>query len=283
MNRQKSFDVQGAKLYIVATPIGNLQEMTPRAVSVLSEVDVVACEDTRTTRKLLTHFEINTTCISHHMHNELHSAQGIIQLMEEGKSVALVSDAGYPLVSDPGQNLVELASQAGFPVIPISGANAMLNALVASGNVAMPFYFKGFLASSSSGCKKECEKLKTMDCTMIFYEAPHRLTKTLTIMAEIFGNRKVCVARELTKRHEEFIRGTLEEFLEEKIGENIKGEIVLIVEGAVEEEVTLDLNQVKLLVEEKVAQGLPKSQAIKELAKQMGVSKNTIYDAMHEK
>lgn len=268
-------------MYLVATPIGNLNEMTPRAIEVLKSVDVIAAEDTRTTMKLLTHFDIHTHCIAHHMHNEKKSAAGLLKLLEEGKNIALVSDAGYPLLSDPGQSAVELIAKEGYNVIPVSGANAMLNALVASGLVVMPFYFKGFLSSNASQCRKECEMLKQMDCTMVFYEAPHRIVKTLEIFLEVFGNRHICLARELTKKHEELIRGTIEEILE--IADEIKGEMVIVVEGAQESETELSEDEIYQKVEELLAQGLSTSYAIKQIAKENGLSKNDVYKLVNER
>lgn len=275
MIRQKSFENNQPTLYLVATPIGNLNEMSPRAIEILKNVDIIAAEDTRTTMKLLSHFDIHTHCIAHHMHNEKKSALGLLNLLNEGKNIALVSDAGYPLLSDPGQSAVELIAEAGFNVVPVSGANAMLNGLVASGLIVMPFYFKGFLSSNGNAAKKECEQLKEMDCTLVFYEAPHRISKTLQIFLEVFGDRKICLARELTKKHEEFIRGTVSEVLE--IAEELKGEMVLILEGKQEETVQLTdseiLKQVNLLIE----QGISSSYAVKQVAKEFNLSKNEVY------
>ena len=229
MQRQKSFDQKQPCLYLVATPIGNLEEITPRAISILKEVDVIAAEDTRNTRKLLTHFDIHTRLIAHHKHNERTSAMGLVQLLQEGKQVALVSDAGYPLISDPGQVVSEIVIQAGFGVIPISGANAMLNALVASGLPAQPFMFYGFLKPQEKEMVRELHALKEYPQTLIFYEAPHRVKKTLERMLYVLGDRRMCLARELTKRHEEFIRGTISEILD--ICEECKGEMVLVIAG----------------------------------------------------
>lgn len=281
MIRQKSFENTKPSLYLVATPIGNLNEMTPRAVEVLKSVDVIAAEDTRTTMKLLSHFDIHTHCIAHHMHNEKKSAAGLLKLLEEGKNVALVSDAGYPLLSDPGQSAVELVTKEGYNVIPVSGANAMLNALVASGLIVMPFYFKGFLSSNSSQCRKECEALKKQDCTLVFYEAPHRITKTLEIFLEVFGNRKICLARELTKKHEEFIRGTIEEVIE--IVDDLKGEMVLVVEGATQQESELSEDEIYQKIENLLAQGISASYAIKQIAKENGLSKNDVYKLVNNR
>ncbi len=277
MIRQKSFDEGNVCLYLVATPIGNLQELTPRAISVLKEVDLIAAEDTRNTMKLLSHFDIHTKVIAHHAHNEKQSTEGIIQLLKEGKNIALVSDAGYPLISDPGQTLVPRAIEEGFAVVPVNGSSAMLSALVASGLCAMPFYFHGFLSSKTSQAKKELSELKLMKCTMVFYEAPHRIDDTLKVMLEVLGDRKISLCRELTKRFEEFIRGSISEVLE--AASELKGEMVLVVEGNNgESEETIDvLAVVQALVEE----GHSTSAAVKEAAKRTGISKNEIYRLVH--
>lgn len=280
MIRQKSFDENRPSLYLVATPIGNLSEMTPRAIEVLKSVDIIAAEDTRTTMKLLSHFDIHTHCIAHHMHNEKKSAQGLLNLLCEGKSVALVSDAGYPLLSDPGQSAVELITEAGFSVIPISGANAMLNALVASGLLVMPFYFKGFLSSTGTQAKKECETLKNMSCTLVFYEAPHRIKKTLKMFLEVFGDRKICLARELTKKHEEFIRGTISEVID--IVDELKGEMVIVLKGANEEVINMSEETILAQVNCKIEAGLSTSYAIKEVAKENNLSKNDVYSIVNQ-
>ncbi|MBR5004312.1 MAG: 16S rRNA (cytidine(1402)-2'-O)-methyltransferase, partial [Erysipelotrichaceae bacterium] len=263
--------------YLVATPIGNLQELTPRAISILKEVDLIAAEDTRNTMKLLSHFDIHTKVIAHHAHNEKQSTEGIIQLLHEGKQIALVSDAGYPLISDPGQTLVPRAIEEGFPVIPVNGSSAMLSALVASGLCAMPFYFHGFLPSKTSAAKKELNELKGFKCTMVFYEAPHRIEDTLKVMQEVLGDRKISLCRELTKRFEEFVRGSISEVLE--VVSELKGEMVLVVEGASEESV--EEIDVLALVNQLTEEGFSTSAAIKEAAKRTGISKNEIYRQVH--
>ena len=233
MIRQKSFEEGQTCLYLVATPIGNLQELTPRAISILKEVDLIAAEDTRNTMKLLSHFDIHTKVIAHHAHNEKQSTEGILQLLHEGKQIALVSDAGYPLISDPGQTLVPRAIEEGFPVIPVNGSSAMLSALVASGLCAMPFYFHGFLPAKTSAARKELNELKGFKCTMVFYEAPHKLLSTLEDMRDTFGaDRSISLCRELTKLHEEVVRTTLGEAVEKYTETPPKGEFVLIIAGA---------------------------------------------------
>lgn len=280
MKRQKSFAFDQPSLYLVATPIGNLDEFTPRAVEVLKQVDVIAAEDTRNTMKLLTHFDIHTRLIAHHQHNEQASAKGLLEMLEDGKSIAIVSDAGYPLVSDPGQTITQLAIEAGFPVIPVSGANAMLNALVASGLPAQPFLFYGFLKAQEKERTKELLDLKYYPQTLIFYEAPHRIHKTLETMLTILGNRQICLARELTKRYEEFIRGTIAEVLE--ICEELKGEMVIVVEGSKEEkEPQQDMPSIQDQINHYVSGGLSSKEAIKKVAKERGLSKNDLYKEYH--
>mgnify|MGYP001485405130 FL=1 len=206
MIRQKSFENEKATLYVVATPIGNLEEMTPRAIHVLESVDVIAAEDTRNTLKLLNYFGIRTRLIAHHQHNEEQSANGLLELLRQGKNVAIVSDAGYPLISDPGSVVAKKVMEEGFNVVPISGSNAMLNALVASGMNTRHFLFYGFLKAQEKERIRELHELKYYPFTIVFYEAPHRIEKMLKSCLEVLGNRQICLARELTKKHEEFIR-----------------------------------------------------------------------------
>ncbi len=282
MKRQKSFENQEATLFLVATPIGNLEEMTYRAISTLKTVDVIAAEDTRNTIKLLNHFDIKTKLISHHEHNLFQSIPKILTLLKEGKSVALVSDAGYPAISDPGYELVQKVIQEDIPVVSISGANACLNALVVSGIVPQPFLFYGFLDHQDKYKKKELEKLQYEKATLIFYESPHRIKKTLELMRSYFGNRSMALCRELTKKHEEILRGTIEEILE--VLDTIKGEMVLVVEGCQEEnagEVTFDIS-IHEHVDEWIHQGLSTKDAIKKVAELRKMKKNEIYALYHQ-
>ncbi len=279
MKRQKSFENEKATLYLVATPIGNLNEMTPRAIQVLKEVDVIAAEDTRNTMKLLSHFNIKTRCIAHHLHNEKESTNGLLKLLAQGSEIALVSDAGYPLLSDPGQYVVEQVIKAGFSVVPISGANAGLNALVASGLSAQPFLFYGFLGNSEKERLQSLHEIKDLPYTVILYEAPHRIEKMLKSAREVLGNRRICLARELTKKHEEFIRGTISEVLE--IVDDLKGEMVIIVEAGQSEKEEVSLIHLSGRVNEYIAEGLSSKEAIKKVAKEYGVSKNELYKEFH--
>ena len=193
MNRQKSFENDLPTLYLVPTPIGNLNEMSERALEVLNYVDVIACEDTRTSGVLLKHFNISKRLISYQNYNENASSKGIVQLLKEGTKVALISDAGYPLVSDPGQRVVMDVIGAGFNVVPVSGSNAVLNALVASGLIVQPFIFVGFLPPNTNDCVKKLKEYKPYPMTLVFYEAPHRLEKMLKSALEVLGDRKCCV------------------------------------------------------------------------------------------
>lgn len=276
MNRQKSFDQEQPTLYLVATPIGNLDEMTVRAVNTLKSVDCVAAEDTRNTLKLLNHFDIKTKLISHHEHNWKNSIPGILEMLENGQSLALVSDAGYPAISDPGTELVQAVIEAGFAVVPISGPNACLNALVVSGINPQPFTFYGFLDHLDKNKKKELENLKNHQETLVFYESPYRIQKTLKLMLEIFGDRKVALCREITKRHEEIIRGHISEILE--IEDELKGEMVLVVEGCHEiEEVTNEYINIVEEVQKLIDQGIHSKEAIKQIAKVNNMKKNDVY------
>lgn len=281
MKRQKSFETTDAALYVVATPIGNLSEMTPRALEILKQVDVIAAEDTRNTRKLLTHFDIHTHLIAHHKYNEAASTHGLLDLLKEGKSIALVSDAGYPLISDPGAVMTKAVMEAGFPVIPVSGANAMLNALVASGLSPQPFLFYGFLSSQMKEQRKELHSLQKYPQTLIFYEAPHRIKKTLNNMLEVLGDRECCLARELTKRHEEFLRGHISEVCE--VCEACRGEMVIVVAGYQSEarEAT-DMSEVYTKIEQYINAGCSSKEAIKRVAGEYGFSKNELYQRYHD-
>ncbi len=281
MKRQKSFDNDRPTCYLVATPIGNLNEMTPRAIEILKSVDFIAAEDTRNTLKLLTHFQIETRMISHHEHNESQSTNGIMQLLEQGKNVALVSDAGYPLISDPGEQLVKRIVDAGYNVVPISGSSAVLDALVASGLSPQPFVFYGFLPVSDKESRAQLNQLKAYPYTLVFYEAPHRIQKTIRRMHEVFGDRNACIARELTKRYEEFLRGTLSELAEV---EDLKGEIVLVVEGNKDEhQPDVDLSEVNERISAYISNGISASNAIRKVSEETGISKNEIYAHFHQK
>ncbi|MBK2404294.1 16S rRNA (cytidine(1402)-2'-O)-methyltransferase [Erysipelothrix sp. strain 2 (EsS2-7-Brazil)] len=279
MIKQQSFKNEKPTLFLVATPIGNLNEMTPRAIETLKNVDVIAAEDTRNARKLCSHFDINTKMISHHMHNEQESTKGILDLLESGLSVGLVSDAGYPLISDPGQTLVRDVIAAGYNVVPISGSSAFLNALVASGLIVQPFAFMGFMEHKESQLKKQLIQNKDLPMTTIYYLSVHKLEKTLEIVYDVLGNRKICLVREITKMHEEFIRGTVTEVMESV--ETIKGEFVIVIEANTDvSEVNFD--DLIIRIKEQINAGNSVSRSISSVAKENGVSKNELYSYYHE-
>ncbi len=282
MIRQKSFENHKPTLYLVPTPIGNLSEFPERAIQVLKEVDHIAAEDTRNTIKLLNHFDIHTPMISHHEHNINIAIPKIIDMLKAGENVALVSDAGYPAISDPGAELVKAVIEEDFNVVPISGCNAALDALVVSGITPQPFVFYGFLAHDDKTKKKELEANRNITMTTIYYEAPHRIKKTLTLMLQILGDRSIALCRELTKKHEEIIRGHISEILE--IVDELKGEMVIVVEGAteVEEEAVFE-QSITEHVDEYIAKGMSTKDAIKEVAKIRNLGKNEVYAEYHKK
>jgi len=282
MNRQKSFENEKPTLYLVPTPIGNLNEMTPRAIDILNSVDVIACEDTRNSGQLLKHFGISKRLIAYQNFNEASSTKGIINLLSQGNNVALISDAGYPLINDPGQRVVSEVTALGYNVVPISGCSAFLNALVASGLIAQPFIFIGFLPPSTHDCVKKLRLYQAYPMTLIMYEAPHRIEKMLQSCLDVLGDRHICIARELTKVHEEFIRGTISEIL--PIASELKGEMVVVIEGNQDDyEKDIDMGQILNMVNTSIESGMSTSAAIKEVAKQTGISKNQIYDLVHGK
>lgn len=280
MKRQNSFqDLQTSALYLVATPIGNLSEFSNRAIETLKQVDFIACEDTRNSKKLLSHFDIHAKLLAYHNFNEEESSKGIIELLAKGHSVAIISDAGYPLLSDPGYRVVNDAIEADFPVIAISGPNAALNALVVSGLDTRHYLFYGFVNAKVSAMQKEFKELSTFPYTMIFYEAPHRIAKTLKVAFEVLGNRRAVIARELTKMHEEIIRGDLLSLMEI---EDLKGEIVLLIEGKQAEDETIDFQGLVDLISDKIKAGIKTKQAINEVAKAHNISKNELYNYYHQ-
>ena len=282
MNRQKSFENEKPTLYLVPTPIGNLNEMTPRAIDILNSVDVIACEDTRNSGQLLKHFGISKRLIAYQNFNEASSTKGIINLLSQGNNVALISDAGYPLINDPGQRVVSEVTALRYNVVPISGCSAFLNALVASGLIAQPFIFIGFLPPSTHDCVKKLRLYQSYPMTLIMYEAPHRIEKMLQSCLDVLGDRHICIARELTKVHEEFIRGTISEIL--PIASELKGEMVVVIEGNQDDyEKDIDMGQILNMVNTSIESGMSTSAAIKEVAKQTGISKNQIYDLVHGK
>ncbi|MCH6267893.1 MULTISPECIES: 16S rRNA (cytidine(1402)-2'-O)-methyltransferase [Neobacillus] len=289
MWQQKSFANEEHKgiLYLVPTPIGNLEDMSFRAVRILKEADLIAAEDTRNTKKLLNYFEIDTPVVSYHEHNKETSGEKLIQRLNDGAKIALVSDAGTPAISDPGYELVVQATAEMLTVVPLPGANAGITSLIASGLVCQPFYFYGFLPRGKKEKREQLEGLKRQTATIIFYEAPHRLKETLALMLEVLGSRKVALCRELTKKFEEFIRGNLEEALQWANEEEIRGEFCVIVEGTSElpepEEAAW---WEQLTIEEHVGhyitdKDMSSKDAIKQTAKDRGLHKRDVYQAYH--
>ena len=269
-----------ATLFLVATPIGNLNEVSPRTIDILKNVSVIACEDTRNSVKLMSHFDIHTKLITYHNFNEESSTNGIIELLKKGEDVALISDAGYPLISDPGYLLVNEVIKEGFNIQTISGPSAGINALVASGLQTNHYMFYGFLNAKQSQAKKELEDLKEFPYTIIIYEAPHRILKTLDLCLKVLGDRKAVIARELTKLHEEYIRGNLSELV--KL-EEVKGEIVLLIEGYKKTNEDTDINALIKEVDKLVKTGLKTKQAVNEVAEKYNYSKNVLYNAYIKK
>lgn len=279
-------------LYLCPTPIGNLDDITFRALNVLKEVDLIAAEDTRVTIKLLNHFEIKTPLTSYHEHNKISKGPKLINMLNEGKSIALVTDAGTPALSDPGEDLVQDAIKEEIKVVPLPGAAAAVCALVASGLSTRRFAFEGFLPSKQKEKKEFLTKIAKDERTLIFYEAPHRIAKTLKTLFDIFGNRKIVIAREMTKVHEEFMRGTIEEIIEKFEASPPKGEMVLVVEGFtpcknLPESAKADEDELKAslqsIIKEEMSKGFTKNQALKRAAKQVGVSRNEAYEILIEK
>ncbi len=266
-------------LYLCATPIGNLEDMTFRAVRILKEVDVVAAEDTRHTRKLLTHFDIHTPLVSYHEHNKLGRGPELIERLLAGESIACVSDAGMPGISDPGSHLAQLAIEAGITVTPVPGANAGLSALIASGLDTTEFHFIGFLPKQKKNRLETLARIKPIQGTLIFYESPHRLKDTLGELLDMLGDRRIVAARELTKKFEEFCRGTIEQLLAHYKEEAPRGEFTLIVDGRGEEEAqeeTIDMTIEEELIM-MMENGTEKKEAIRQVAKRRNIPKRDVY------
>lgn len=275
--------IKSGTLYLCATPIGNLEDITHRALRVLQECDLIAAEDTRHTRKLLTHFEIHTPLTSYHAHNEGKKGEQLVEKLLMGQSIAVVSDAGMPGISDPGAELVQLALKNGIDVVPIPGASAGITALVASGLPSARFVFEGFLPNNKKGRRRHLDKLVMETRTLLFYEGPHRLLDTLIDMHNAFGNRTVAAARELTKKHEQIVRGTLAELIAYFKETPPRGEFTLVVAGGTGELQQNLWDDLSLTdhVEQLMAEGKDKKEAIKQVAKLRGVSKREVYNTVH--
>ncbi|MDO5457507.1 MAG: 16S rRNA (cytidine(1402)-2'-O)-methyltransferase [Atopococcus tabaci] len=288
MQSQKSFDSSDyGKLYLVPTPIGNLDDMTFRAIDILKTVDYVAAEDTRHTMKLFNHFSLETPLLSYHEHNKEGRIPELVNLLKEGKDIAQVSDAGTPIISDPGYELVQACLDQGVAVIPLPGANAAVTALIASGISPQPFYFYGFLSQQKKNRRAELENLAQLPVTFILYESPHRLKEMLKDAVEILGgSRQITLARELTKKYEEILRGSLDEAVAWSRKQSIRGEFCLVIEGSQNqfstsaEHVYISYaDHVRLLMDEK---DISSKEAIKEVAILHNVAKRLVYHEFHE-
>ncbi len=266
-------------LYLCATPIGNLEDMTPRAVRILQEADLIAAEDTRHTRYLLNHFGITGKMVSYHEHNKEVQGPVLLQELLTGKNIALVSDAGFPGIADPGEALAKEAIAAGITVVPVPGANAALTALVASGLAATPFFFGGFLPKSRKNRREKLEEWQFIPSTIILYEAPHRIREVLKDIEERWGNRRLVLARELTKVYEEFFRGSVasaREFLEAK---EPRGEFVIILEAPQVQEIALPEDPL-VKVKDLIAQGITKKEALAKVSKEYKMPKRELYNSL---
>lgn len=268
-------------LYLVATPIGNLKDISLRALEVLKSVDIIACEDTRHTRKLLNHYEISKRLVSYHEHNEAERAEELVGNLQRGESVAVVSDAGTPGISDPSFRLVRAARDAGIAVVPVPGASAFVNAVIASGIPSDSIFFGGFLPSKMGERVRRLEEVRDVPATLVFYEAPHRLARSLADCRQVLGPRQAAVARELTKLHEEIVSGTLEELAERYSDANIRGEAVLVIDRA---RTTDERIAGEMSLPERVRQleneGTDAKAALKKAAKEFGISRSEAYRMM---
>ncbi|MBU8790912.1 MULTISPECIES: 16S rRNA (cytidine(1402)-2'-O)-methyltransferase [Bacillaceae] len=287
MKIQKSFsDENLGAIYVVPTPIGNLEDITFRALNTLKDVSIIAAEDTRNTKKLLNHFEINVPLISYHEHNKLSREEKLLERVRKGESIAIVSDAGMPAISDPGYELVRSAIEEELKVVVLPGANAALCALVGSGLSTNEFYFYGFLPRKKKDKEAELERLKYIQASLLFYESPYRIKETLLTMHKVLGNRQIAIARELTKRFEEFTRGSVEELIEWANQNEQKGEFCLVVAGNDAEEEETEIWWKDLTIMEHVNYYINKSQlsskeAIKQVATDRNMPKREIYQAYH--
>ena len=278
MKRIKSFE-SNSICYLIATPIGNLGDMSSRAIEILNSVDIIACEDTRNTSLLLSKFGVHKTLISYHEHNEQECSQKLLKTLKNGQSIAIVSDAGYPGISDPGSIMVKHCIDEDIPVSVVPGANALLPALISSGLDTKHFYYHGFLPSKPTDRRKELETLKNINVTLIFYESPHRIIETLNDMYNVLGDRNACLCRELTKLHEEFIRGSLSE-LKDIDKTTLKGEMVLVIEGmkAINKEYT-DEELIELIKKE-LESGTSLKSACLNISNITNIKKNKLYNLM---
>lgn len=280
MQRQQSFQNNKPSLYVIATPIGNLSEISSRVIDSLNDCEYVFCEDTRVTGQLLAHLNIKKKLVSAYENIEKQSADKVIELLKDNQNVAFMSDAGYPGISDPGHLVIKEVIKNDFNVVVVNGPSALIQSVLASGLDTSHFYFYGFLNAKPSSRRKELEDLKTFKHTLIFYQSPHKVLSCLTDMLEILGDRNVCLCRELTKKFEEYIRGTISEII--PICETLKGEMVLVVEGYtqnIKENITLE--DCIPLIEKKINEGLSTKEAIKVVASENNINKKELYQFYH--
>ncbi|MDY6894988.1 MAG: 16S rRNA (cytidine(1402)-2'-O)-methyltransferase [Thermotogota bacterium] len=268
--------IEKTTLYIVPTPIGNLQDITLRALEVLKQVDLIGAEDTRKSGKLLKHFSISTPMVSYHKFNEEGRADFFLEKLAEGKNIAIISDAGMPGISDPAEIIVQKAIDSGFKVECLPGATAFLPALIISGLSSKRFLFIGFLPNQKKEQEKLLNNLKSLENTLIFYEAPHRIFKFLQLLKNYFGNRKIAIARELTKMHETVSRGYLQDFLESSKQITVKGEFVIVMEGATE--VKMTNSEIMESLKNQIKEGKTKKEAVLNVSKKNNVAKNRVYN-----
>jgi len=288
MNIQKSFEeTERGVLYVVPTPIGNLEDITYRALKTLESVHFIAAEDTRNTKKLLNHFDITTSLISYHEHNKTAREEQLLKKLEKGESIAIVSDAGMPAISDPGLEIVQAAMKREFKVVVLPGANAALCALIGSGLPTNEFYFYGFLPKKKKEKEAELTRLKSLQATLLFYESPYRLKDTLKVMKEVFGTRNAAIAREMTKRFEEYVRGSIDEVIGWSDENELRGEFCIVIEGREEEEIKAHAEWWRVLsIAEHVKHYMEKEnhtskEAIKRVALDRNVPKREIYQVYH--
>ena len=267
-------------LYLCATPIGNLEDLTPRAMRMLKEADIIAAEDTRHTRQLMTHFDLHGHLISYHEHNKEKQGPLLIKRLLEGENIALVSDAGFPGIADPGELLVRQAIEENITVVPVPGANAALSGLVASGLPSATFFFGGFLPKSKKNRRLQLEEWQNIPGTIIFYEAPHRIKAVLQDIAEAWGDRSVVLAREITKIHEEFFRGTISSALAHLAEKEPRGEFVIILGAGQKAEVLLPQEDPLVKVRMLMAEGIQKKEALAVVAKEYKVPKRELYNKL---
>lgn len=266
-------------LYLVATPIGNLSDITHRALDVLSSVEIIACEDTRHSAKLLNHYDIKTKTVSYHTHNEKDRTDELINALTSGSSVAVISDAGTPAINDPGHEIVKAAIQAGVNIVPIPGASAFINAVIISGLATDSIFFGGFLPARKNERRRRLSAVSAVPATLAFYETPHRITASIEDCLDILGNRKAAIVRELTKLHEEIIRGDLDAIKNQLFSANPRGEYVLVIDRADDNAKPVVSSEVglKKRIDDLEAEGIERKAALKQAAREFGVSKSEAY------